>query len=416
MPIGLAVALWLAWFAVNIPDRQLTPAAAALLAPPPDPVRASDNLSIALAGFNVPFKGDMKSWGFVTTSIWSTAKTHGAEITALMARNQELNQRYLVLHGLHAYFDTDRPGLFRPYGFTTLDAQELFLAETAARLQAGTPAEQEAALTDLQQDILMWKVALDGYGALLSKVLAAISLHADFLLLGDMVTDPDFDPAPLRSDLDPLLAPFALQDWTIGRAYPWEMRAAAPVFEAVARDDYSFLVRSPPPEPWRLRLQDRVSAHFLQLNATENLEALRMQRLRALADGDPDNFIERRDAYRAWSRRQFDAFSHLSWYNPMGRIFVALEPPDDDYPARVFDVAAFQRLVFLAYQIRLRCVGSQDIASFMKRHPEWATHPIDAKAFSWDPGNGTLGVLPVGRASTERFSLTRVGLSHCRRS
>ena len=47
-----------------------------------------------------------------------------------------------------------------------------------------------AALADLQRDLMFWKTVLKGNGALVSKMLTAAQLHADMLLLADMIADP----------------------------------------------------------------------------------------------------------------------------------------------------------------------------------------------------------------------------------
>jgi hypothetical protein len=80
---------------------------------------------------------------------------------------------------------------------------------------------------------------------------------------------------------------------------------------------------------------------------------------------------------------------------------------DDDYAKRVYDVAAFQRLVCLAYQIRRQHIGVKEVPMFMSQHAEWATHPIDAKPFNWDPATSTVAVIAARRqSSARRFSLT----------
>lgn len=447
---GIILLLFLLWLVPNLFDEPLTPVAAALLAPRSDPLPDNENLFVAFAGFSAPsgqsmlkvgeerikadnrvadqrltvvsrfsgsitdnlsFKGNMQAWGWATSSVWSTAKSRRAEVSALMAANQELYQRYLALHELSGYFDPAHPGANTPYADVSSSIRELFLADTAVRLQTGTSAQKEAALADLQADIRMWKIVLDGHGRPFSEVIAAVSLHADFLLLGDMVTDPDFDPAPFADRWPTLLTPFELQDWKIGTTYRWQMIDTTPWLKAIARRDRA-------PDAYPASWWPRLSAQFFKLNATENLQAEQTQRLIALGDGDPGNYLERRDAFRVWQQGRDRAIVGINYYNPLGKMLVSIAPPDeDDYIARVFDVAAFQRLVFLAYQIRVRCIESNEVAAFMRQHPDWATHPIDARPFQWNAASGELSVLPVGKNTRKtRFSLKLPGFSHCPRN
>lgn len=436
--IGLAVALGLAWFASNLFDERLTPAAKALLAPHPDPFPPSENIFVALMGFDAPsgqsmiqagqaileagaeyggasqvghlaFQESMKSWLLLASSIWQATKTHHTEVADLTAANQELYRRYLDMHELPGYFDCALPGSYGPDFLVPSEVQKLFLGNVAVRLQAGTPAQREAALADLGRDIRMWKEVLDGYGGLVSKVMAAKSLHADFLLVGDMVTDPDFHPTLLGDGMEAVVAPFPLQEWKIGSAYGQEMRDTAPLWEAIVRPDTPPGGTDAPPVEWWKRADGRLSAQFFKLNATENLEADRMLHLRALADGNPGTFVERQDAYRKWESHEF-AF-RTAWYNPIGRALLTIgtAAPYDDYAAQVFDVAAFQRLVFLAYQMRRRDIGLEGVSAFMKMHPEWSTHPVDSRPFNWSPADGTLGVRPIGHEiRSMRFALKLV--------
>ena len=449
--IGLGVALSLAWLGSNLFDERLTPAARALLAPRQDPVAPGENIFVALVGLDAPggqsmiqvrgarirtsqgrdritrgpavgaeydggsqvgdlrFKGGMPSWLWRTSSIWQAAKTHRTQVAALIGANQELYQRYLRMHELQGYFDSSPPGRYAPDFLLPSEVQKLFLADAADRLQTGAPAQQQAALADLRRDMRMWQAVLDGYGGLLSKVMAATMLHADLLLLGDMVTDPDFHPALLGDGLGSVIAPFPLQDWKIGRAYGWEMRHSAALLQAIARTKSSPGGTAAPPVVWWRRADSGISARLFKLNATENLQADWMLQLSALADGNPGSFLERRAAYRKWQAHEFAV--RIAWYNPIGRVLVAIaaEASYDDYPTRVLDTAAFQRLVFLAYQIRQRGIGSKAVSAFMKQHPQWSTHPIDARPFYWNSANGTLGLQPVGHEERGmRFSLKMV--------
>jgi hypothetical protein len=409
--ICLWVAFGLAWLGSNLFDERLSPVAKVLLAPRPDPVAPDENIFVALVGLNAPsgFKGGMPSWLWRASSIWQSVKTHRVELVALTATDRELYQRYVGMQELQGYFDSAPPDGDAPDFLLPDEAQKLFLADAADRLQTGTPAQQQAALADVRRDIRMWKAVLDGYGGLVSKVMAATALHADFLLLGDMVTDPDFHPRLVGDALESTVAPFPLQEWKIGGAYGWEMRHSAALLGAIARANTPPSGTDAPPVGWWRGTDSRVSARFLKLNATENLQANLMRRLGALADGDPGSFLERRQAYRKWQSHEFAV--HVAWYNPVGKALVAIAAgaPYDDYPARVFDTAAFQRLVFLAWQIRRRGIALKDVAAFMKQHPEWSTDPIDARSFYWSSANGTLGVEPIGHdARGMRFSLKLV--------
>lgn len=439
--IGLVCALFLAWLAINLFDVPLTPAARAMLASPRDPYPEDENLYVAMAGFDAPsgrsmietglsrirtlhrtaerlradpalapelpgkaqrdrieVNGDTKDWQAVTDFPWRGAKARSGTLVALLKANRQLYRRYLALHGLHGYFDTVQPG--DPYvsAYVPAPIQRLFLAETARVIQTGTPAERQAALAGLGRDLRMWRAVLDGGGGLMSKMLASDALNVDFHFLGDMVTDPECDLTFLHGRGQVILRPFALRDWKIGDAYRWEMRHKAAMFDALAVEHHGALEPNTGPAPWQWLESEwnGVQVQFFKPRATENLAAEQASRLSALADGNPATFLQRQAVFRKWSRRHV-WIHYPTLYNPLGSAILAFRPPDpaDVYAARVYDVAAFQRLVYLAYLIRKRGVAFHDVAEFIRQHPRLATHPVGGRPFRWNPATGRLAVAPV---------------------
>jgi hypothetical protein len=438
--VGVLVALLLIWIGCNQFDRPLSANARAILTALPDPYPADDNLYIAVVGFDAPagqsiieagegrlderrrmsgrlppgrppwaigpvprpgaleFNGNA-AW-LPSFFLWSSAKGHGAQVAALIGANRELYQRYLALHGLRGYFETGGSTEAAPGFMAILSIRRLFLASIAGDIQSGTSAAQQAAVTRLGQDLQLWKTVLDGTGGLLSKAIAAHALHVDLLLAGDMVTDPGCDLTFLRGEGDSLLAPFSLRNWQIGDAYAVEMRAVAPTLAALSQGASDV--------PWPQRANDWLGRQFFKLQATENLEAQRAEALRALADGDPATYRERRAAYDATVRRSA-RISLADLYDPVGKILMAIAAPaaEENLAPRVYDVAALQRLVFLAYQVRRREVPLAQLPQFMAQRPEWSTHPLGAEPFRWQPQSGRLSLTPAGQEpQRERFSLT----------
>jgi hypothetical protein len=78
----------------------------------------------------------------------------------------------------------------------------------------------------------------------------------------------------------------------------------------------------------------------------------------------------------------------------------------NSYSLRAYDVAAYQRLVYLAYQLKRQHIATDDIPAFLKAHPEWSTHPVDGKPFQWNADSGEIAVNTLGDHSPgQRFSV-----------
>jgi hypothetical protein len=80
-------------------------------------------------------------------------------------------------------------------------------------------------------------------------------------------------------------------------------------------------------------------------------------------------------------------------YNPLGKLLAAvLTQPYRYYPPRAWDEQALQRLVRLGYEIRQHRVAPAELATFLRAHPQWSTHPADGRPFLWDAVTGELRV------------------------
>ena len=444
--VAFLLLIVLGLFVVNSFDVSLSPEAKALLTPPPNPYPADDNLYLAIAGmegagerpilamgqerieaynkaldsmFSDPdialnlnkqwdaaklvFKGKIPLGSQRTTSIWTDVKSHRQEISALLNSNEELYRRYLSLHRLHGYYETARPSFMAPVITPPQPLRILFLADVANRFQMGSSQQRRDALDDLNQDLQLWRTILKGDGTLIGKMLAAAFLHADLILLADLIADPGTDLNSLGDALDPVLLPFDLEDYRIGNAFAAEFRGTAALYKTIT---FTNVYAVSPSSSWLQRTSNAVQAHFFKINATENLGAQQAARWVALGDSEPSQFLVNSAANRGWIKSNVLHLSPGFIYNPTGKILAAVAVSQNDaYFLRVFDVAAYQRLVYLAYQLKRQHVATADVPAFLKAHPEWSTHPVDDRTFSWNAETDELTVNALGpHPKEQRFS------------
>jgi len=420
--LGLACVLGVAALLVNAHDQALAPEVGALLTPPPNPYSDPDNIYVALQGFDAPpaesiiaagvariehfnrnidaalrdsaavspeglaahdthrlaFRGDVSFIRPLESSVWNEAPQHELQIEALLQDNHELLERYLDLILLRGYYETARPSALTPYPAAPNEVRRLFLAQLALQMRARSRLQRQLALAELEGDIQLWRRVLTGEGTLLWKMLAIAFLQSDYLLLGDLIADPETDLALSEAYAESLVPLFDLRDFDIGRAFAAEFRVQVAT------------LRSPDGEAhrgergWLERAGSRFSDHFLKPNATENLLATHTRRWMAAA-ADPAAAAGATEQPRVW-------LLPLT-YNPLGKLLVAdVTQPYRHYPPRAWDQAALQRLVRVGYEIRLHRVAAADLAAFLRAHPQWSTHPADGRPFLWDARSDELSV------------------------
>jgi len=436
----VALAILLASFAANLHDQPLNAEAKALLKLPANPYGPNENIYISMAGFDalaaqsvvttgearvseynkaldwslahptelaayatksdpdkLKFSGTSDLCSSPQSSVWAETKKHRLDVAALISTNQELFQRYLGLHQLLGYYETARPSYLAPFYLVPSPVRCLFLFDIANRIQTGSLQQQHAAIKDLSQDLRTWMAMLQGDGTLLSKMIAAASLHRDLLVLADLVTDPSSDMMLFEGNQAAVLTPFPIKDWNIGNAFGAEFRAMVPLYGQLTSASWATSGTDEARVTWWQRLGIVFQMHFFKINATENLSARQMVQLTKLAVSDPHRFSVAREEYRGWLKENESLYSPNVLFNPVGKILVSIaEPPYEEYPLRAYDVAAFQRLVYLAYQIRRQQIGLSEIPTFLVQHPEWSRHPVNGTPFRWNSQSQELIVDPVG--------------------
>ena len=460
--LGALGVLALAIVAINAFDEDLSPQTVALLKPPANPYAPDENLYIALVGFDAPegqsvvtvgqariaenevatrnvlknpetfsesmeryenqerlaFRGNPDFCRLLEGSCWTAVDSHRREINTLLEDNQELYRRYLALHSLRGYFETQN-SYFLSGASPPAQARAVFLTNIALRIKTGkTAQDKNAALLELRDDVETWRRMLVGNGGLMSKVIALVSLHGDYVFLGDMISDPSIDLVPLSAGVEDILARVAADDWKLHHTFVNDFRASAVLFERLrsSKTDFPrlFRPRYPPPEWWE-PYWGQIQGYFLKVNATQNINARAMIEVQKMVETDPRQLLTAQGRLFIWDEGNL-GFGPSYIYNPTGKLLVATRASSyDDWPLRFYDVAAYARADRLAYEIRKQRIAASDIPAFSRQHPEWATHPVSGELFVWDPEARQLRIPTMERPARpeRRFNIpvsTRTGL------
>lgn len=442
--------LFLVAVAINARDEPLSPEAEALLQLPVNPYTPEQNIYVALAGLDAPpgqsvvaagltkialynspvdvilqdpskapadqipadslalkFQGNVAFGSPREPRFWEAVRGNRSAVSLLVEQNRELYERYLALHELLGYFGSGRASPGWDVFYPPPPQRSLFLAIFSIAMQTGDEAQRQAALTDLRKDIDLWRRVFAGEGNLLSKMLAVTYFQEDYLVLSDMIADPD---TALPDNIDELFPAPDLSAWNIRKVFASEFR-----FRSIAlRQTQVFLANAqPPPDGTDSQigrwfdgtLRNQISSWFFKLNATENLDATLMNKLAGFAAIDPATFAAQRAQYRQWADANADLMKLRTLYNPLGTIVIRIGVPAyENYLLRPYDAAALQRLVRLSLEIRRQQIAPAAIPAFLKLHPEWSTHPANGHSFAWSTETDAIAIHTIARpSSSARF-------------
>jgi hypothetical protein len=309
---------------------------------------------------------------------------------------------------MKGYYETGTPSFYMLVPYAPPEVRQLYLAEIALRIKIESPARLKAVFADLAADVRTWRSMLAGSGSLISKMIAVSNLQADYALLADVIGDEDAELGNASPEIEAMLNLSDESEWKIGAIFAYEYRADTYLWDQMrtARSGAAAQRSVSKGYDWWEVALDQVKPPFLKINATQNLHAEVMTQLEKVADAPPGEYLAAWKAYRDWVRKNVDAGLDYV-YNPTGKSLVAIGAEAyEDYPLRAYDAAAFKRLVRLGWEIRNQKIDDKSIPSFMQRHPEWATHPVDGKPFVWDEKTREIAVQPLGKQPKDRrFSI-----------
>jgi len=427
--------LFIAALLVNAHDEPLAAEARTLLNAPANPYAPTDNIYVALQGFDAPpaesviaagearienynrraeaalrdpspanlagltgkdahrlaFRGDVSFIRPLESSVWNEAPQHEQQLVRLLADNHELFERYLDLILLRGYYESVRPSTLTPEPTAPNEVRRLFLAQLALQMRAPKPLERQLGLAELESDIRLWRRVLTGEGTLRWKMLAIAFLQSDYLLLADLIADPEIDLVLNERYAEALVPVFDTGDFDLGKAFAAEFRIQVAALRAPDAEGRRGA------QGWLERAAGRMTDHFLKPNATENL--LARQTLRSMAAAaDPATFYRASPAGTAAPAEDRSRWLPPLSYNPLGRLLAReLTQPYRHYPPRAWDQAALQRLVRVAYEIRQRRIAPGGLEAFLRANPQWSTHPADGRPFRWDAGTNELRLQTVAQ-------------------
>src|SRR5450631_2776178 len=276
-PIVAVVVLVTTLIAINAADEISSTQAQTLLRSPPNPYTDADNLFVLLAGLDAPadrpqlsagqsnianyrrasvvqevtightpeserlqITSGVLDWGAPDAPIWERSRSSAAALSQWTNANRVLLDRYAALLAAKGYYE-DAPwrGVDLFYAVPP-PLRVLYLANIARAVQSGEESERRAAVNSFQADTTAWRGMLQGEGSMVSKMVATAYLHADLMLLADMIEDRSVPLESLQSGAATLLVPWPQEAWRIGKVFPSEFRRYAAVFTQVAQEPESF--------------------------------------------------------------------------------------------------------------------------------------------------------------------------------
>lgn len=437
--LALAISIVLSWWLV--PDEKLAPGAQALLAQPALPpaeknayfliwgMRASPELDAHAVGRQIVAahekliaeKGDPAGFkpdsflGKTPVTLKSTKEycdfEHEAclyvyqktaqQITADLKQYATYIERYRSMRSYPQFSDrvinltisSPLPNFSPTMSLSTL-------VDGWIAIQAASPTTRKAALDELTTEIALWRRLLRDSDHLISQMVATAALHRKLRLASEIIyTYPD-TVRQYPAQMTQITTPLPLNEVDPLRPLANEFRLNTYIYRDLQRQ---FDLNTKQGSAGYQSFKRLLIAGTHRQNASINQLYEFYSGYTRILTKDPKEIL---DEYQKWSRtrdkdrRNFWLNPSLYFYNPLGKILVAVgEPNYIKYPCRLYDLVAFSRLLELQRRMTEANIAPDRVAEAMKNVGQGLMNPYTSQPFDWDTNANTLSFAGQG----ERF-------------
>ncbi len=408
--LGIALAVLLAAplllvIAINLPDEDLAPEAAAYGTPRAPSVPEAENGHYALLALNASDGADAMAYARAwiaearsaaredraeklpatrraqrpalcdprTTRCFAYARNNRAEAERQLEAFEEDLARYERLLAYKRYeevldYRLRSDSVLPPHG-AVVQGQRAYLLRIAVAVVAG---RYEEALAALERELAWQRAFLNGSRLLIGKMVAVENYWRDLMFIAELVQAKPAEMLPFAARLQALLAPLD-EAPKAQAALETEFRFAKAAFDEAASgrgESGSF------PD-------SIVIALFFKRNATLNRAARHFASLSASVFEQPAHRVEA--GWEVFSKAWLDPPLWDYIYNPAGKVMLEAGTLGwKDYPYRVHDLVALSRLVALRVELLAAGVTAEQVPQAIAGSAERLRDPYTLKPMRWD--------------------------------
>lgn len=300
---------------------------------------------------------------------WRVVREERSEITAWLAANGELLNRYISLQKYPRWQYPVLSGTEAPIPNyrVLLDGQSLLLATAMLSIDKG---QVEHGLNMIGDDIRFVRRTLEGKDGVVGKVLSLSLLQRDLAVLSETLHEKSHDLKPYLAQVEKMVSPLSAKQVSFADAYWLEKKQIA----------FSYLYH------------DQLSDHHIKKNTIVNLQI-----------EDAERRVKRFEVSNVSMTTPINdddtglSLGVMGWYhNQKGRVLLSIAGPGwGDHQNRLFDLNVMNTLVRLQLMLVEKGVSANDVPSFLSASDRSLWNPETGKPFEWDAGRKQIYFVPA---------------------
>ncbi len=264
------------------------------------------------------------------------------------------------------------------------------LVDASIAFDMERPAQRVAALTDLLNEIKLWRLVGNEADLLIDRIISAPLLHSKYRLFSELLAEYPEIASAQGELVAQMSAPLTAADTDLRRALNGEFRGRAFLLQSLDSKGLPSVFSAEDHEP--SNFENLFASRLFKPNATVNLSFENFRAAGEFYAGSAAQIESGRDAFAKTAYRfsYFDPRYQL--YNPIGKILVSIETPDSfgSYSDRLFDLMGYTRLVELQRQIALNHIARDQVSAFVASVDVGLHDPHTGKAMTYDAATQTI--------------------------
>lgn len=346
-----------------------------------------------------------------TAHCLTALRAHRSELVAELAAKDVYVRRYRALR-THPHFENvmtvTSVAPMLDWG-AILEIAELVDASIAFDMER--PAQRVAALTDLLEEIKLWRRVSREADLMIDRMISPVLLHRKYRLLSELLAEYPDVASEQRDLVAQMSAPLTAADTDLRRALSGEFRYGAFMLKNQDSQGLPSVFSAEAQEPSK---SDKYFARRLfKPNATINLNFDNFRVAGELYSRSAAEIQSGRDAFAKTAYR-FSYFDPRWWlYNPIGKIMVSMAMPDiyGSYSDRLHDLVGYTRLVELQRQIALNHIARDQVSAFVAGVDVGLHDPYTGQAMTYDAATQTISFSPKSPNYSKRGAALAVTLT-----
>ncbi|MEI8324748.1 MAG: hypothetical protein WCH44_05160 [Betaproteobacteria bacterium] len=274
------------------------------------------------------------------------------------------------------------------------------LVDASIAFDMERPAQRVAALTDLLNEIKLWRLVGNEADLLIDRMAPAALMYSKYRLLSELLAEYPEIASEQGELVAQMSAPLTAADTDLRRALNGEFRGGAFLLQSLDSKGLPYVLSAPDQEA--TTFESYITRRLFKPQATINLNFENLSAVAEFYAGSAAQIQSGRDAFSK-TRDKISYFEPRWWsYNPIGKILASVAQPDiGRYSDQLHDLLGYTRLLELQRQIAMNRLARDQVCPVVANAGVGLREPYTGQSMNCDSVKQIISFAPKGSNYTK---------------